>query len=298
MKLSKALSPENIKLACVAPVLHDEILQFGKDVAYYKQENTNISSSVISKIEEITKRIDNKLSIDIYGSFATELCMPWSDIDLVIALGESGLSSTDILSAMSDLFEIEEIYFADIKYIPGATIPVLKATCTKSFNSIRIDVTVQDGRHNGLKCVELVKVYMTSYESLVHLVLPLKQFIFNSDLNDPYQGGLTSYGLILMIVAFLQLKQRQGADITCKRPNLGILLVDFMNFYMNFDYTGSLIKPFLPNAPLSKMIPYQKRVAQFNEMTQGMHIVDPINPTNNVSRATHRYYILRVRACD
>ena len=41
------------------------------------------------------------------------------------------------------------------------------------------------------------------YECLKPLVLVLKQFIFSANLNDTYQGGLSSYGLILMIVSFL-----------------------------------------------------------------------------------------------
>ena len=71
---------------------------------------------------------------------------------------------------------------------------------------MKIDVTVQEPRHNGLKCVDLVREYLKQYECLKYLVLPLKQLIFDANLNDPYQGGLTSYGLILMIVSFLQFK--------------------------------------------------------------------------------------------
>jgi non-canonical poly(A) RNA polymerase PAPD5/7 len=80
----------------------------------------------------------------------------------------------------------------------------VKAICTPSYASKKVDITIQDGKHNGIRCVELVKKYLQAYEPLKYLVMAFKQLIFNSQLNDPYQGGLTSYALILMIVAFLQ----------------------------------------------------------------------------------------------
>jgi non-canonical poly(A) RNA polymerase PAPD5/7 len=83
----------------------------------------------------------------------------------------------------------------------------VKAVCTASYASKKVDITIQDGKHNGIKCVELVKRYLQAYEPLKYLVMAFKQLIFNSQLNDPYQGGLTSYALILMIVAFLQVAQ-------------------------------------------------------------------------------------------
>lgn len=44
-------------------------------------------------------------------------------------------------------------------------------------------------------------------------MLPLKQLIYYAELNDPYQGGITSYGIILMIVAFLQFKVKNIESI-------------------------------------------------------------------------------------
>lgn len=76
--------------------------------------------------------------------------------------------------------------------------------CTPGYASKKVDITIQDGKHNGIKCVDLVKRYLQAYEPLKYLVMAFKQLIFNSQLNDPYQGGLTSYALILMIVSFLQ----------------------------------------------------------------------------------------------
>jgi len=50
----------------------------------------------------------------------------------------------------------------------------------------------------------LIRKYIKNYEPLKPLTLIMKQFLHKSDLSDTYSGGLSSYGLILMIVSFLQ----------------------------------------------------------------------------------------------
>ena len=45
---------------------------------------------------------------------------------------------------------------------------------------------------------------MQRYKVLKPLVIVLKTFMYSAGLYDTYQGGLSSYGLILMIVAILQ----------------------------------------------------------------------------------------------
>ena len=54
------------------------------------------------------------------------------------------------------------------------------------------------------------------YPLLPHLVLVLKQFLLQRDLNEVFTGGISSYSLILMIVSFLQVWGR------CKRLLLGL----------------------------------------------------------------------------
>jgi len=45
---------------------------------------------------------------------------------------------------------------------------------------------MQDNKHYGLKCVELVKTFMKEYEALEPLIFSLKNILKNANLNDPY----------------------------------------------------------------------------------------------------------------
>lgn len=47
---------------------------------------------------------------------------------------------------------------------------------------------------------------MRDMPTLPYLVLVLKQFLLQRDLNEVFTGGISSYSLILLTVSFLQVK--------------------------------------------------------------------------------------------
>lgn len=105
---------------------------------------------------------------------------------------------------------------------------------------MHIDISIQDIKHYGLKCVDLVKEYLKEYEALEPLIFSLKNLLKMADLNDPYKGGVSSYGLILMIVSFLQGKKDKNLQINILSNsidnNLGRLFVEFLHYYgVKFD---------------------------------------------------------------
>lgn len=50
------------------------------------------------------------------------------------------------------------------------------------------------------------------YPVLPYLVLVLKQFLLQRDLNEVFTGGIGSYSLFLMAVSFLQVSLMQSVD--------------------------------------------------------------------------------------
>ena len=49
-----------------------------------------------------------------------------------------------------------------------------------------------------------ILLFIAIYPQLESLIFVLKKFIYLSNLSAPYLGGISSYGLILMIVAFIE----------------------------------------------------------------------------------------------
>ncbi len=54
--------------------------------------------------------------MSVYGSFATELCLPWSDIDIVVIIPSNSsyhyMKAADILTDIDDQLKVfKNIYF-------------------------------------------------------------------------------------------------------------------------------------------------------------------------------------------
>lgn len=80
----------------------------------------------------------------------------------------------------------EKQWKRSIKFIDTAAIPIIKIVATDEFHCMQIDISLQDSKHYGLKCVELVKSFMNEYEALEPLIFALKNLLKNANLNDPY----------------------------------------------------------------------------------------------------------------
>lgn len=75
---------------------------------------------------------------------------------------------------------------------------------TEKTTDVRVDISFN--MNNGVKSAEMIKHYMSVYPMLPKLVLVLKQFLAQRDMNEVFYGGISSYSLILMVVSFLQVQ--------------------------------------------------------------------------------------------
>ena len=222
--------------------LHEEIVEFHDRIAndlIKKSENCAQLLQILEKT--IENSINMKFTLSTYGSYANSLNMPWSDIDLLIEFAEH--EDTEILLEQMETGFTKSEIFIETKYIKNATIPVLKLTSNNDYGNTKIDITVKGNKHSGLNCVMAVRQYLIYYRPLKPIMLVLKQLLYVSDLNDPYQGGLNSYGLILMVIAFIQ-NLIQKNIYNEYEGNYGKLLIEFLKFYnAGFDYKNNKIAP-------------------------------------------------------
>lgn len=91
---------------------------------------------------------------------------------------------------------------------------------------------------------------MSIYPQLKSLTFILKKFIYTARLFDPYSGGISSYGLILMIVAYIQNENRERKMRTklIPPPTVAELLIGFLRFYgFKMNYIAKQIVVLEPN---------------------------------------------------
>ena len=69
---------------------------------------------------------------------------------------------------------------------------------------VRLDVTFESPTHRGMAATYYSRLYAAQYAPLGPLVLALKSIFGGHGLNDAFSGGLSSFGVLLMVQAFLQ----------------------------------------------------------------------------------------------
>ena len=267
--------------------LSKDISEFESFVTMQIKLSSNIFQDLLKNVEKAVNECIPDYQVHLYGSHATNLCLPWSDLDVVLIPKNLNMiynKSENNRSLLSKLYENlkNQKWVKDILYISNASIPIIKIYSIGIYNNIPIDISIQEENHFGLKCVELVKQYMNQYESLKPLVLSIKNILKRANLNDPYKGGISSYGLILMIIYFLKQQSFAGFDISKgeNNCNLGHLFYDFL-YYYSFDFE------FGKNIIYVKNTPNDFDALKYQNISLGpkLIIIDPLNPSNNVAKS-------------
>ena len=231
--------------------LHNDLIDFHEYNRKQIISNKPIVEKILENISSLIKTNFPNVDLMVFGSYSTNLCLAWSDIDLVL-VNKSGTNDPNILRKVCARIQTQ-VWKKSVILVENTTIPLIKIVTTEQYLNYHIDISIQDNKHFGLKCVELVKMYLEQYEALEPLIISLKNILKCAGLNDPYKGGLSSYGLILLVVSFLQNEKEGGNIISKDKYNLGKLFIEFLYYYgVIFDPTKYIIITYLPNETIKE----------------------------------------------
>ncbi|XP_034257119.1 terminal nucleotidyltransferase 4B-like isoform X2 [Thrips palmi] len=261
--------------------LHQEIEDFHKYISPTPEE-TYVRNMVVTKMKKLIKELWPAARLQIFGSFRTGLYLPTSDIDLVV-IGKWNVNNYERLPLRTLEQAIYQHNLAEpgsVKVLDKASVPIVKFT--ERLSDVRVDVSFN--MSNGVKSAELIKKFKLRYPVLYSLVLVLKQFLLQRDLNEVFTGGISSYSLILMTISFLQLHPRQSA--LTPGANLGILLIEFLELYgKKFNYMKTAIRVSEGGSYISKEEVQQNMKDGYRPSL--LCIEDPLNITNDIGRSSH-----------
>jgi non-canonical poly(A) RNA polymerase PAPD5/7 len=176
--------------------------------------------------------------VQLYGSCATQLELPWSDIDLLVSNVHVNSQAELVLNLrrLASLLETQE-WTLSVTLLDKAAVPVIKLNVKPNVigqDSAEIDITFDDRSlrecvNLGLATTMVTLQYLTTYPLLNSLVPVLKQVLRVLNYNSSYKGtryagGLSSYTLLLWSVAFLNSRQSPPTD-------LGEALLQWLEFY-------------------------------------------------------------------
>ncbi|XP_010853416.1 PREDICTED: non-canonical poly(A) RNA polymerase PAPD5 isoform X3 [Bison bison bison] len=242
-----------------------------------RPEEEKMRMEVVNRIESVIKELWPSADVQIFGSFKTGLYLPTSDIDLVVFGKWENLPLWTLEEALRKHKVADE---DSVKVLDKATVPIIKLT--DSFTEVKVDISFNV--QNGVRAADLIKDFTKKYPVLPYLVLVLKQFLLQRDLNEVFTGGIGSYSLFLMAVSFLQLHPREDACIP--NTNYGVLLIEFFELYgRHFNYlkTGIRIKDGGSYVAKDEV---QKNMLDGYRPSM-LYIEDPLQPGNDVGRSSY-----------
>ncbi|XP_014236265.1 non-canonical poly(A) RNA polymerase PAPD5-like isoform X1 [Trichogramma pretiosum] len=256
--------------------LHEEIQDFFLYMCPTVEEH-NLRLRVIKRIEKVIYDLWPESQVEIFGSFRTGLYLPTSDIDIVVIGLWTNLPLHTLERALIDENIVEPSF---VKVLDRASVPIVKLVDKES--EIKVDISFN--MNNGVKSAELIKVFKCQYPALEKLVMVLKQFLLQRDLNEVFTGGISSYSLILMTISFLQLHPRN--NVNNPDVNLGVLLIEFFELYgKKFNYVKTGIRVKGGGTYISKEEVQKDMVDGYRPSL--LCIEDPLTPGNDIGRSSY-----------
>lgn len=209
--------------------LHCECLEFCRFISLTEEELAT-RSTVMNEIQTIVNDVFPNTRLQYFGSQLSKTLTPSSDLDLVIM----GIDVKNPLFVLAEHIKKADIA-SYLEVISNAKVPIVKFDHRDSGISVDILVNNDDGLTTG----KLIQRLSREFPPLRPLIVILKTFLSQRKLNDTYTGGVGSFVLSIMIVSFLQHRQKilSFQQISSATWNLGSLLIEFFYLYgVTFNY--------------------------------------------------------------
>ena len=171
--------------------------------------------------------------------------------------------------------------------------------------NIAVDITFEAGEHKGISTCDLIQAHLRTRSPVLPMVVKvIKELLRQAGFNMPYDGGLSSYSIFLMVLAaydlyFLEesralsestdakiLTQTKAAQQTLISNKLteGALLLYFLKLYGHvFDASKHGIDI------MSDKILHELTAEQRLQVGTSGWITDPLDPTKNVARPSFAF---------
>ena len=203
--------------------LHEEIRMFNGCLRPTEGEQ-RARNDAVARIREVVAGLWPESRLEVFGSFATGLYLPSSDIDAVIL----GSKCADIRQGLRVLAKSlsKKSLAVEVQTILKARVPIIKFVERESRFAFDISFDVA----NGPEAAEIVLRLVDVMPAMSHLVMVLKVFLQQRELSEVYTGGIGSYALLVMVANFI-LTHGSRFSGREKDTNLGELLIDFFRLH-------------------------------------------------------------------
>ncbi|KAJ1895840.1 hypothetical protein LPJ81_004873, partial [Coemansia sp. IMI 209127] len=295
-RLGKGKWPE------ISDMINEEMTLFVKYISPTPEEH-QMREWVITRMQRVLdnmKLMDADAKALCFGSFATRLYLPTSDIDMTVMLYKQSSSRKTVAPAYEGKEAVRRFLYTLARHLKNAgfcrsceviahaRVPIIKTH--EMITGIAVDISIN--ADSGVQSAAVQTSFSDSVypDALRSIVLVIKQFLSQRSMNEVYTGGIGSYAITLLAVSLFQMHPRILSGGLQLSKNLGILLIEFFELYgKRFNYDNVCISVLENGRYLDK-----RRKGFFN-MAQSylLSIEDPCDTSNDVSKGT--YGILRIK---
>ncbi|KAF9139736.1 hypothetical protein BG015_001918, partial [Linnemannia schmuckeri] len=205
-----------------------------KDYADYLKpthEEHSIRTYVFKAVEEFVTGLWSEAKVHVYGSFNTQLYLPGSDMDIVIAMDTA---KTGVLRTLAN--KIRSTGFGvQVEAILQTKVPIVKFQERRT--GIHVDISLN--QLDGFKTGGVVQQFLKQMPVLQPMTMLIKQFLKSKPVSfcEVHQGGLGSFSVTLLAMSFLQMHPLVQARKIDPLSNLGVLVIEFFELYgLCFNY--------------------------------------------------------------
>lgn len=264
-----------------------------KDFVNYispSQNEIHLRNETIKNLKQCVKDLWLDSELHVFGSFATDLYLPGSDIDCSVISTSGDKENRQYLYDLAKHLKYNGIA-TKTEVVAHTRVPIIKFVDRNS--NLNIDVSFE--RTNGIEAAKLIRDWIDATPGLRELVLIVKQFLSNRRLNDVYNGGLGGFSTICLVYSFLSLHPKIITKEINALDNLGVLLIEFFELYgKNFAYDqialsfdNDIFQPvYLPKSHWKALTP--SRNGSFF-----LAIQDPKEKSNNISKSSYNLGTIR-----
>ena len=234
------------------------------------------------------------IAVEVYGSWATGLQLPASDVDLVVCGVPPELPAAEAVAMLAAALEAQPQprWIRSLKPLPNGRVPLIKAVAplpsdlaalTQPAGELALDISLDVApAHDGVSTTSFTRdVLCASLPTLRPLVLVLKQLLCNAGLTCGYHGGLSSYALVLMATSVLQ----QPSYLGGASRSVGPLLLRFLTSFAQ--------PPGLPDTRLAVLFGggagLQTKLVPRSHDGQ-LLVQDPLDGNNNVGGSCFAFH--------
>ena len=288
--LNKKFDGEFFDEKYIKEMLKKDIMDFHLYIKSNIKSKQKPINNIRSSLQEILELNEYDFTVYVFGSYATGLCLPWSDLDLILisknpqAKYDENYSNEKLKEIQNLLSQTNWVDKNTLKFVNYRAFPYLKFSTDEKHGFMKVNLTIKDMKNKGYECAKLTSNFLKSYKSMEPIILVLKNLMYYSktlfSLSEYYENQketLNSYSIVLMVVFFIQYQIMQINIQTVNSPEyIGELFINLLQYYNNFTEGFVFVRTGIED------IIENRDFLELKQSKNSLVVIDPLNHKNNV----------------